>query len=57
MAAGRSPHGPLTQFAKGSLTTALTHAATRTVVLIAPGNAPRPLTSAASLPALRNGAA
>ncbi len=46
IAVGRSPHGPLTQFAEGSFTTALTHAATCTVVLVAPDTAPRPLTSA-----------
>lgn len=56
IAVGRSPHGPLTQFAEGSFTTALTHAATCTVVLVEPDNAPRQLTSAA-LPALRDGAA
>jgi ACDE family multidrug resistance protein len=56
IAVGRSPHGPLTQFAEGSFTTALTHAATCTVVLVAPDNAPRQLTSA-TLPALRDGAA
>ncbi|MFJ9245042.1 MFS transporter [Streptomyces sp. NPDC101776] len=55
IAVGRSPHGPLTQFAEGSITTALTHAATCTVVLVDPDSAPRPLTSA-SLPALRDGA-
>ncbi|MFD4561853.1 MFS transporter [Streptomyces sp. NPDC058469] len=56
LAVGRSPHGPLTQFAEGSFTSALTHAASCTVVLVDPDNAPRPLTSAA-LPALRDGAA
>ncbi|WP_033281042.1 MFS transporter [Streptomyces sp. NRRL F-525] len=56
IAVGRSPHGPLTQFAEGSFTTALTHAATCTVVLVEPDNAPRQLTSA-TLPALRDGAA
>jgi MFS family permease/nucleotide-binding universal stress UspA family protein len=56
IAVGHSPHGPLTQFAEGSFTTALTHAATCTVVLVEPDNAPRPLTSA-SLSALRDGAA
>ncbi|WOX16377.1 MFS transporter [Streptomyces sp. N50] len=56
IAVGRSPHGPLTQFAEGSFTTALTHAATCTVVLVEPDNAPRHLTSA-TLPALRDGAA
>ncbi|WP_405995968.1 MFS transporter [Streptomyces sp. NBC_00986] len=56
IAVGRSPHGPLTQFAEGSFTTALTHAATCTVVLVETDNAPRHLTSA-TLPALRDGAA
>ncbi|MFG2784984.1 MFS transporter [Streptomyces prunicolor] len=56
IAVGRSPHGPLTQFAEGSFTTALTHAATCTVVLVEPDNAPRQLTSA-TLPTLRDGAA
>lgn len=56
IAVGRSPYGPLTQFAEGSFTTALTHAATCTVVLVEPDNAPRQLTSA-TLPALRDGAA
>ncbi|WP_328685843.1 MFS transporter [Streptomyces sp. NBC_00343] len=56
IAVGRSPHGPLTQFTEGSFTTALTHAATCTVVLVEPDNAPRQLTSA-TLPALRDGAA
>ncbi|GGI95731.1 MFS transporter [Streptomyces brasiliensis] len=46
IAVGRSPRGPLTQFADGSLTSALTHAATCTVVLVDPGTVPRPLTSA-----------
>ncbi|MFI6467732.1 MFS transporter [Streptomyces sp. NPDC050538] len=56
IAVGHSPHGPLTQFAEGSFTTAVTHAATCTVALVEPDNAPRPLTSA-SLSALRDGAA
>ncbi|MFI2642299.1 MFS transporter [Streptomyces sp. NPDC018610] len=55
IAVGRSPRGPLTQFADGSLTTALTHAAACTVVLVDPDGDPRPLT-AATLPALRGGA-
>jgi MFS family permease len=55
VAVGRSPRGPLAQFADGSLTSALTHAATCTVVLVEPDDAPRPLTPA-SLPALRGGA-
>ncbi len=56
IAVGRSPHGPLTQFAEGSFTSALTHAASCTVVLVDPDSAPRQLTSA-GLPALRDGAA
>ncbi|MER5911443.1 MFS transporter [Streptomyces sp. NPDC001982] len=55
IAVGRSPRGPLAQFADGSLTTALTHAATCTVVLVDPDNAPRPLTTA-TLSQLRAGA-
>ncbi|MFJ5842657.1 MFS transporter [Streptomyces shenzhenensis] len=46
IAVGRSPRGPLAQFADGSLTTALTHAADCTVVLVDPEQTPRPLTSA-----------
>ncbi|MFJ8791950.1 MFS transporter [Streptomyces sp. NPDC102462] len=46
IAVGRSPRGPLAQFADGSLTTALTHAADCTVVLVEPEHTPRPLTSA-----------
>ncbi|MEU1306911.1 MFS transporter [Streptomyces shenzhenensis] len=46
IAVGRSPRGPLAQFADGSLTTALTHAADCTVVLVDPEHTPRPLTSA-----------
>ncbi|MFB7497907.1 MFS transporter [Streptomyces sp. NPDC056161] len=49
IAVGRSPRGPLAQFADGSLTTALTEAADCTVVLVAPDAEPRPLTSAALL--------
>ncbi|MGY4926677.1 MFS transporter [Streptomyces sp. 900105755] len=45
VAVGRSPRGPLAQFADGSLTTALTHAATCTVVLLGPADAPLPLTA------------
>ncbi|MFE1206879.1 MFS transporter [Streptomyces sp. NPDC058762] len=52
VAVGRSPRGPLTQFADGSFTSALTHAATCTVVLVDPGAEPRPLT-AGSLTELR----
>ncbi|MFJ5642160.1 MFS transporter [Streptomyces sp. NPDC093223] len=47
VAVGRSPRGPLAQFADGSLTTALAHAATCTVVLVDPADAPRPLTASA----------
>ncbi|MFI7613807.1 MFS transporter [Nonomuraea terrae] len=53
VAVGRSPRGPLLQFADGSFTTALTHAATCTVILIEPDDAPRPLT-AATLTELRD---
>ncbi len=52
VAVGRSPRGPLAQFADGSFTSALTHAATCTVVLVDPSEEPRPLT-AASLTELR----
>ncbi|MFA3875499.1 MFS transporter [Streptomyces sp. MMCC 100] len=52
VAVGRSPRGPLTQFADGSFTSALTHAATCTVVLVDPDEEPRPLT-ARSLTELR----
>ncbi|GGM19527.1 MFS transporter [Streptomyces fumigatiscleroticus] len=45
VAVGRSPRGPLTQFADGSFTSALTHAATCTVVLVDPDAEPRPLTA------------
>lgn len=44
VAVGRSPRGPLAQFADGSFTSALTHAATCTVVLVDPNAEPRPLT-------------
>ncbi|CAL9343850.1 MFS transporter [Streptomyces sp. enrichment culture] len=44
VAVGRSPRGPLAQFADGSFTSALTHAATCTVVLVDPEGDPRPLT-------------
>ncbi|GAA2585414.1 MULTISPECIES: MFS transporter [Streptomyces] len=47
VAVGRSPRGPLIQFADGSFTSALTHAATCTVVLVDPGEEPRPLTARA----------
>ncbi|MFJ8806652.1 MFS transporter [Streptomyces sp. NPDC102490] len=53
VAVGRSPRGPLAQFAEGSFTSALTHAATCTVVLVDPDAEPRPLT-AASLSRLRS---
>ncbi|MEV5014635.1 MFS transporter [Streptomyces sp. NPDC053780] len=52
VAVGCSPRGPLEQFADGSFTSALTHAATCTVVLVDPDDAPRPLT-ARSLTELR----
>ncbi|GGX71236.1 MFS transporter [Streptomyces anandii] len=55
VAVGRSPRGPLAQFADGSFTTALTHAATCTVVLVDPDSDPRPL-DAATLTALRGAA-
>ena len=44
IAVGRSPRGPVAQFADGSFTTAVTHAAARTVVLVEPGKAPYRLT-------------
>ncbi|WP_330341932.1 MFS transporter [Streptomyces sp. NBC_00557] len=44
VAVGRSPRGPLAQFADGSLTTALTHSAPCTVVLVDADHTPRPLT-------------
>ncbi|MFF3492923.1 MFS transporter [Streptomyces sp. NPDC002795] len=49
VAVGHSPRGPLTQFADGSFTTALTHACACTVVLVgtATDSTPRPLTVAA----------
>ncbi|MBF8187013.1 MFS transporter [Nonomuraea sp. K274] len=53
VAVGRSPRGPLLQFADGSFTSALTHAATCTVILIEPDDDPRPLT-AATLTELRD---
>jgi MFS transporter, ACDE family, multidrug resistance protein len=52
VAVGRSPRGPMAQFADGSFTTALTHAAACTVVLIRPEDQPRELTADA-LPELR----
>ncbi|MEU9646898.1 MFS transporter [Streptomyces sp. NPDC048188] len=45
VAVGRSSRGPLVQFADGSFTSALTHAATCTVVLVDPDEEPRPLTA------------
>ncbi|MFF2327184.1 MULTISPECIES: MFS transporter [unclassified Streptomyces] len=56
VAVGRSPRGLLAQFADGSFTTALTHAATCTVVLVDPDHSPRPLT-ADTVAELRNSAA
>jgi ACDE family multidrug resistance protein len=53
VAVGRSPRGPLEQFADGSFTAALTHAATGPVVLLDPEQAPYELT-ATSLDALRS---
>ncbi|MFD3583134.1 MFS transporter [Streptomyces sp. NPDC058683] len=53
IAVGRSPRGPLAQFADGSLTTALAHAATCTVVLVDPADAPLQLT-ASTLAELRD---
>ncbi|MFD0622724.1 hypothetical protein ACFQ2K_07670 [Streptomyces sanglieri] len=44
------------QFADGSFTTALTHAAACTVILVEPDSTPRPLTTDA-LAELRNSAA
>ncbi|GHJ05205.1 hypothetical protein TPA0906_70700 [Streptomyces olivaceus] len=52
VAVGRSPRGPLAQFADGSFTSALTHAAACTVVLVDPDEEPRALT-ARSLTELR----
>ncbi|WP_326746283.1 MFS transporter [Streptomyces sp. NBC_00121] len=45
VAVGHSPRGPLSQFADGSFTSALTHAATCTVALIGPDQTPRHLTT------------
>ncbi|WP_046728833.1 MFS transporter [Streptomyces humi] len=47
VAVGRSPRGPLAQFADGSLTTALARAASCTVVLVDPADAPLRLTESA----------
>jgi len=52
VAVGRSPRGPASQFAEGSFTSALTHASTRTVILLSPDATPHTLT-ADVLPALR----
>jgi MFS transporter, ACDE family, multidrug resistance protein len=49
VAVGRSPRGPLAQFADGSFTTALTQSADCPVVLVDPGEAPRPLNPATLL--------
>ncbi|MGY1434711.1 MFS transporter [Streptomyces reniochalinae] len=53
---GRSPRGALAQFADGSFTAALTHAAACDVLLVDPDAGPRPLT-AGTLTELRSGAA
>ncbi|MBV2354116.1 MFS transporter [Streptomyces sp. J2-1] len=55
VAIGRSPRGPLAQFADGSFTAALVHGADRTVVLVDPDAAPRTLTEA-NLAELRDSA-
>jgi MFS family permease len=52
VAVGRSQRGAAVQFADGSFTAALTHAAAGTVVLLAPDGTHHPLTAAA-LPELR----
>ncbi|GAA2098982.1 MFS transporter [Streptomyces albiaxialis] len=52
VAVGRSPRGPVAQFADGGFTAALTHAAPCDVLLIDPSEAPRPLTPK-TLPLLR----
>ncbi|MGW1809834.1 MFS transporter [Streptomyces sp. NPDC002078] len=56
VAVGRSPRGPLAQFADGSLTTALTHSAPCTVVLVDADDSRRHLTPA-TLAELRESAA
>ncbi|MFF4836668.1 MFS transporter [Streptomyces sp. NPDC001315] len=56
IAIGRSPRGSLAQFADGSFTAALTHAARCTVVLVDTSHAPTPVTTA-NLKELRNSAA
>ncbi|MFF2650778.1 MFS transporter [Streptomyces sp. NPDC058045] len=55
VAIGCSPRGPLAQFADGSFTTALTHSAGCTVVLVDAEQIPRQLTASA-LAELRDGA-
>ncbi len=45
IAVGRSPRGPVAQFADGSFTNTVTHTAARTVVLVEPGKAPCRLTA------------
>ncbi|WP_446215671.1 MFS transporter [Micromonospora sp. IBHARD004] len=45
IAVGRSPRGPVAQFADGSFTTAVTRTAARPVVLVEPGKAPHRLTA------------
>ncbi|WP_067508962.1 MFS transporter [Actinoplanes sp. TFC3] len=47
VAVGRSPRGPAAQFADGSFTAALTHAAATTVLFLQPDEEPRELTAAA----------
>ncbi|MYS16736.1 universal stress protein, partial [Streptomyces sp. SID4982] len=44
VAVGRSPRGPLAQFADGSLTSALTHGAPCDVLLVDAESVPRQLT-------------
>lgn len=56
VAVGHSPRGALAQFADGSFTSALTHAAGCTVVLVDTDHAPRPVTTS-NLRDLRNSAA
>ena len=45
VAVGRSPRGAVAQFADGSFTAALTHAAVGTVVLVEPEQPPYELTA------------
>jgi MFS transporter, ACDE family, multidrug resistance protein len=45
IAVGRSPRGPVAQFAEGSFTNSVTHTAARPVVLVEPGKAPYRLTA------------